>query len=86
MNDLKKRIESQTKRIKKAIRERPTLIGQTVYVGTFGLIFVLPIIAGAYFGKWLDSLSQGYSVRWTVSFILIGVFVGTLNVYFFIKE
>jgi ATP synthase protein I len=33
----------------------------------------------------LDSLADGYSVHWTVSLILIGVVVGALNSYLFIK-
>jgi ATP synthase protein I len=86
LNDLRKQVERQARRMKKAERERPTLIGQTVYIGTLGLLFVLPVIGGAYLGQWLDSLVTGYSVRWTVSLILAGVFVGALNVYLFIKE
>jgi ATP synthase protein I len=85
-NELPKRVERQAKRLKKAERERPTLIGQTVYLGTLGLVFVLPVVGGAYLGVWLDGLVQGYSVRWTMSCILLGVFIGALNVYFLIKE
>ncbi len=84
-NDLRKQVERQARRIRKAERERPTLIGQTVYIGTLGLLFVLPVIGGAYLGRWLDSLATGYSVRWTVSLILVGVFVGALNSYLFIR-
>jgi ATP synthase protein I len=84
-NDLRKQVERQARRMKKAERERPTLIGQTVYIGTLGLLFVLPVIGGAYLGQWLDSLAAGYSIRWTVSLILVGVFVGALNVYLFIR-
>ena len=86
LNDLRKQVERQARRMKKAEREQPTLIGQTVYVGTLGLLFVLPVIGGAYLGKWLDSLVAGYSVRWTVSLILLGVVVGALNGYLFVKE
>jgi ATP synthase protein I len=86
LDDLRKQVERQAQRIKKAERDRPTLIGQTVYIGTLGLLFVLPVIGGAYLGQWLDSLASGYSVRWTVSLILSGVFVGALNVYLYIKE
>jgi len=86
LNDLRKQVERQARRMKKAERERPTLIGQTIYVGTLGLLFVLPVIGGAYLGKWLDSLVAGYSVRWTVSLILVGVVVGALNSYLFVKE
>lgn len=72
--------------MKKAERERPTLIGQTVYIGTLGLLVALPVVGGAYLGSWLDSLIEGYSIRFTVSLIIVGVFVGAVNVYLFIKE
>jgi len=47
---------------------------------------VLPVVAGAYLGHWLDNLAEGYSVRWTLSMIILGVFIGAVNVYLFIKE
>ncbi len=84
--ELRKQVEQQARRMKQAERDRPTLIGQTVYVGTLGLLFVLPVVAGAYLGHWLDTMASGYSVRWTVSLILLGVFIGMFNVYYFIKE
>lgn len=90
MNDhedgLREAIDKQVERRKKAEEDRPTLIGQTVYAGTLGLLFVLPVIAGAYLGVWLDESITGYSVSWTVSLILVGVFVGAVNVYLFIRE
>ena len=84
--DLKQQIERQARRMKKAEHEQPTLIAQTVYVGMLGLLFVLPVILGAYLGHWLDNQATGYSVRWTTSLILLGVFVGGVNVYLYIKE
>jgi len=86
LDDLRKQVERQARRMKRAERERPTLIGQTVYIGTLGLLFVIPVIGGAYLGQWLDNLAAGYSIRWTLSLILLGVIVGGLNVYLFIKE
>ena len=44
------------------------------------------MIAGAYLGHWLDGLADGYSIRWTMSLILLGVFIGAMNVYLFIRE
>jgi ATP synthase protein I len=85
-DDLRKQVEQQARRMKKAERERTTLIGQTAFIGTLGLLLVLPVIGGAYLGQWLDSLAAGYSIRWTVSLILLGVIVGALNVYLFIRE
>ena len=85
-DDLRRQVERQAQRMKKAERDRPTLMGQTIYIGTLGLLLVLPVIGGAYLGQWLDSLLTGYSIHWTTSLILVGVFVGALNVYLFIKE
>lgn len=85
-DDLRKQVERQARRMKKAEHERPTLVGQTVYIGTLGLLFVLPVVGGAYLGHWLDSSAAGYSIRWTMSLILLGVMVGVLNVYLFIRE
>ena len=86
LDELRKEVERQARRMEKAERERPTLISQTIYIGTLGLLFVMPVIGGAYLGRWLDSMATGYSMSWTVSLILAGVFVGGLNVYLFVRE
>jgi len=83
---LEQRVEKQARRINKAEKERRVLLGQTVYLGTLGLTFVLPVIGGAYLGQWLDSLSTGYEVHWTISMIVLGVVVGGVNVYFLVRE
>ena len=84
--DLKKNIERQARRMKKAEHEQPTIIAQTAYIGTLGLLLVLPTVLGAYLGHWIDSQIVGYSIRWTISLIILGVMVGAINVYLFIKE
>ena len=83
---LRKRVELQAQRMKQAEKDRPTLLSQTVYIGTLGLLFVLPVVGGAYLGRWLDGMVEGYSIRWTLSMILLGVIVGGVNAYLFIRE
>jgi ATP synthase protein I len=83
---LRKQIDRQVRRMEKAQRERATLLSQTVYIGVLGLVFVLPVVAGAYLGRWLDSLVAGYSIRWTLSMLFIGVVVGAVNVYLLVRE
>ena len=83
---LKASVQTQVGRIKKAERARRTLLANTVYLGTLGLIFVLPVIAGAYLGNWLDNRLKGYSFSWTVTLIVLGVFVGAMDVYLFVRE
>ena len=82
---LKATVESQAGRIRKAARERRTLLANTIYLGTLGLIFVLPVIAGAYLGNWLDGRLKGYSFSWTVTLIVLGVFLGAVDVYLFVR-
>ena len=83
---LKERIGVQARRMKQAERDRPTLLGQTIYVGTLGLLMVIPVVAGAYAGRWLDGFAEGYSIQWTMSLILLGLLVGAVNVYLFVRE
>lgn len=81
---LRQNIEKQAKRIAQAEKDRPTLLAQTVFLGTLALLFVLPVVGGAYLGHWIDSQLAGYSYRWTISLLMTGVFIGGMNVYLYI--
>ena len=83
---LAERVDRLARRISRAERDRPTVIAQARFLGGIGIVFLIPVIAGAYLGRWLDNLEPGYSVRWTVSLIFLGVVTGAMNVYFFIRE
>ena len=83
---LQKQIERQVHRMKKAEHDRANIISQTIYLGTLGLLFTLPLVFGAYIGRWLDSLADGYSMRWTLSLLFLGVIIGFANVYLLIRE
>jgi ATP synthase protein I len=83
---LEESVGKRVQRMKEAEKSRRTLLGQSVYLGSLGLMFVLPVIAGAYLGEWLDSLAEGFEVRWTISLIFLGIIVGAANVYFFLRE
>lgn len=84
--ELKNSVEKQVKRMEQADKNRRTILAQSVYLGVLGLVFVLPVIAGAYLGQWIDSLIEGYSVRWTLSLILLGLVIGAVNVYLLLRE
>jgi len=79
-------VEQQAQRMKQAEKNHPTLISQTVYIGTLGLLFILPVVGGAYLGLWLDNLAADYSSQWTLSLLLAGILLGAINVYLFIRE
>lgn len=76
----------EVRRITRAQREREGLIGQSLYLGTLGLVFVLPLVAATYLGLWIDQLLPGYSVRGTLSGIFIGLGIGALNIYLIVRE
>ncbi|MBR0565897.1 AtpZ/AtpI family protein [Azoarcus sp. L1K30] len=79
-------VDKDVARIEKGERERRSMMGYTVFMGTIAGLFVLPVVGGAYLGRWLDSMAAGYSVRWTVSLILLGVVVGAVNVYRYLED
>jgi len=83
---LRQNIEKQAQRMTQAEKERPTLLAQTVFLGTLALLFVLPVVGGAYLGHWIDSLQTGYSYRWTMSLLMTGLIVGAMNVYLYIRR
>lgn len=83
---LRKSVERQVKRMQRAEKERPTLLAQSVFMGTLALLFILPVIVGAYLGNWLDDKAQGYSVHWTIGLIVVGLVIGMMNVYLYIRE
>lgn len=82
---LRKTVDKQARRMRQAEKDRPTLLAQTVFMGTLALIFVLPVILGAYLGRWLDEMAAGYSMRWTLGLMFAGLVVGGVNVYLFIR-
>lgn len=81
---LRSALERQVRRLRNA---RPAgMLGLLVTGGTAGLLLTVPLVLGAYLGRWIDELSPGYSVRWTVNLILLGLAVGVANVYLFFRE
>ncbi|MDF1931597.1 AtpZ/AtpI family protein [Legionella pneumophila] len=84
--ELEQQVKRNVRKINKAKKGKSTLLAQTVYLGTLGFVFVLPIIAGAYLGVWLNEKIKGYSMSWTINLILLGVIIGAINVYLLIKD
>ncbi len=83
---LKNSIRRRAERMHKAERERPTLLAQTAFLGTLGLMLVLPMVGGAFLGRWLDERLAGYSLRWTLSLLVLGLIIGAYSVYHLIKS
>jgi len=82
----KNSIKKAVNEIEEAEKNKKNILAQTAYLGTIGFIFILPVIIGAYLGVWLDNKLTGFSISWTMSLIIVGVFIGAVNVYLFIRE
>ncbi len=88
MNDgrrLREEVERDARRLDEAGRKR-SVLAQARFLGTLGLVMVLPMVAGAYLGRWLDERLPGYSQSWTLSLLLLGVLVGAINVYLMLRD
>jgi ATP synthase protein I len=83
---LRQTLQRQARRLEQAGRERPTLLAQTVFLGTLALLFVLPVVGGAYLGHWVDGTQSGYSYRWTMIGLAAGVALGAANVWAYIRS
>jgi len=79
-------IQRRVERMRQAERERPGLLAQTAYLGTLGLVFVLPMVGGAFLGHWLDERVPGFCVYWTLSLLFLGLIVGGYSAYLLIKR
>jgi len=89
MNDgrrLREEVERDARRLDEARRRKRSVLAQARFLGTLGLVMVLPMVAGAYLGRWLDDRLPGYSQSWTLSLLLLGVLVGAINVYLMLRD
>ena len=80
-----KEIERSAKDLHKGRKERGTFWHYASVIGVGGWLFVIPVVAGAYLGKYLDR-SMGGHISWTLTFIMLGISAGIYNVWFFLMR
>lgn len=85
-DDFRNAVARDSERQRVGQHHKAGLFGFIFYGGTLGLLLVVPMVGGAYLGRWLDSLSAGYETRWTISLIILGIVIGIGNVILFIRE
>jgi ATP synthase protein I len=73
-------IEKSAKELMNARKEK-TFWHYASVIGVGGWLFVIPVIAGAYLGRYLDKKIGGIS--WTLTFLIIGIAVGIYNFWYF---
>jgi len=77
-----KEIEKSAKDLLKGRREGSGFWHYASIIGVGGWVFVIPIVAGAYLGRFLDGKIKS-GVSWTITLIIIGIAAGGYNVWLF---
>lgn len=81
----RKRIEDSVRSYKISKSQRREFWRHVSRVTVAGWLFVIPVVAGAYLGRYLDKKFIT-DISWTITFIIIGITVGIYNVWHFIHE
>ena len=76
---LTEEVEKSAKEILRSRREK-NFWYYTAILGVGGWLFVLPVVAGAYLGRYLDRKVPG-GISWTITCILLGLALGIYNVW-----
>ncbi|WP_242529313.1 AtpZ/AtpI family protein [Methylacidimicrobium sp. B4] len=79
-------VGKDVERMKKAEKEKHNVLSAWLSLGTIGLLFILPVVVGAFVGRWLDEHLAGYAIHWTITGILLGVILGALSVYNHLRQ
>ena len=78
-----RRMEKSVKALVAARGEKGGFWQYATLVGMGGWLFAIPVVAGAYLGRYLDRRVSG-GTSWTVTFILIGVAAGIYNLWHYL--
>ncbi len=72
------------KKVRRLLQSRDDKAGFWHYaslIGGGGWLFVIPVIAGAYLGRFLDKHVKA-GISWTLTLMLLGIAIGTYNVWY----
>jgi ATP synthase protein I len=79
-------IDKSAKELLKARKEKTSFWRYAYIIGVGGWLFVIPIVGGAYLGRYIDKKVEA-GISWTITFIIIGIAIGIYNIWhFYIKE
>lgn len=75
-------IERSAKELMKARKEKRSFWHYASLVGAGGWLFVIPVVGGAYLGRYLDK-KMGSGIILTAALIVIGIAIGVYNIWHF---
>jgi ATP synthase protein I len=78
-------IETCGRKLAEARRARPTVWRHAALLGAGGWLLVVPVVGGAYLGRWLDARHAG-GQSWTLIMILLGLGLGVFNFWSYYRR
>ena len=87
-NKFSENIGKSAKELMEARKDKDGFLHYAYVLGVGGWLLALPIVGGAYLGKYLDKkVGVSGGISWTITFIIIGIAVGFFNLWYtFIKR
>lgn len=76
-------IKKSAKELMEARKEKRSFWRYASVVGAGGWLFVIPVVGGAYLGRYLDK-RMGSGILWTAALIVIGIAIGIYNIWYFL--
>jgi ATP synthase protein I len=73
-------VDKSARELMKARREKRTFWRYAYLLGAGGWLFAIPVVGGAYLGKYLDGKFSGSGISWTLTFLILGIAFGVYNV------
>lgn len=80
-------IEKSARELLVARKEKSSFWRSANVLSISGWVFVIPVVGGAYLGRYLDKKLHGEGVSWTITLLMLGIVVGIYNVwYLFVRK
>jgi ATP synthase protein I len=77
------KVEKSAEELMKSRHEKSRFWHYAQMLGVGGWLFVIPVVAGAYLGRYVDEKTRG-DISWTITFIIIGIAIGAYNIWYFL--
>jgi ATP synthase protein I len=79
-------IEASGRKLAAARKARTTVWRYAALLGAGGWLLVVPVVGGAYLGRWLDGRGVGGGQSWTLTLILLGLGLGIYNFWSYYRR
>lgn len=80
---LSEKVDKSAEELMKARGEKSRFWHYAQILGVGGWLFAIPVVAGAYVGRYMDR-KVGGEISWTITLIIVGIAVGAYNIWYFL--